>query len=204
MARENFRDRKFCLLLYPDDETHVKAMEKLKKVYDYAYILHDKDIVEETGELKKPHWHVVIDIGENARWHTAIASELGINENYIQQCRNKDRALMYLIHFNDKDKIQYSIDKVQGTLKKRLKLALAKDDKTEQEKMQILLNIILEQTIELRYTDLVQIALELGYYDVVRRSPMIFKNLIVEKNDELKAIRTVKSSQEGWYMFDFD
>ena len=29
---QKFRDRKFCAVLYPEDETHVAAIEKLKPV----------------------------------------------------------------------------------------------------------------------------------------------------------------------------
>ena len=40
MATEKFRDRKFCLLLYPlEDETHKNAIDIIKRSYDYAMIL---------------------------------------------------------------------------------------------------------------------------------------------------------------------
>lgn len=184
---QKFRDRKFCLLLYPEDETHAKALEKIKATFDCAYILHDKDTTD-NGDVKKPHYHVVIRTEDNAIWNTALAKELSITENYIQRTRNLDRALMYLIHYNDKDKVQYHIDEVKGNLKKRLKIAINKDDKTEQEKAQILIDYILGTDIEIRFTDIVNYACALGYYDVLRRSPSIFKSLIEEQNERLKNI----------------
>ena len=49
---QKFRDRKFCAVLYPEDETHVAAIEKLKSGgYNFAAILHDKDVYED-GEHK--------------------------------------------------------------------------------------------------------------------------------------------------------
>ena len=51
MAKEKnevmrFRSAKMRLLLYPDDPSHVKALERIKEDYDYAYILHEAE--EET------------------------------------------------------------------------------------------------------------------------------------------------------------
>ena len=184
----HFRDRKFCLLLYPDDETHVKALEIIKANFDYAMISHNRDIKADTGEVKKEHWHVVLKTENNAIWNTALAKELGITPNYIERCRNLDRALMYLIHFNDIDKVQYSVNEVEGTLKKRLKQALAKDDKTEQEKVSELVEIITNSSFELKFTDFVNCALEKGYFDVVRRSSSLFMKLVQEHNELIQMI----------------
>lgn len=52
MKTEKYRARVHMLLLYPDCESHVKAIEKIKQSYDYAMILHDKDC-DENGEVKK-------------------------------------------------------------------------------------------------------------------------------------------------------
>ena len=99
---EKFRDRKLALLLYPDDPSHVEAMEKIKTSYDYVAILHDKDYTED-GEIKKPHWHVVLRFG-NATWNSAVAKDLGIEQNYTEKVRNMNNAILYLIHYNDSDK----------------------------------------------------------------------------------------------------
>lgn len=200
---EKFRDRKFCLLLYPEDDSHVRALDIIKKTYDYAFILHNKDVNENSGEVKKEHWHVVIRTGENAIWNTALAKELNITDNYIQRCRNLDRALLYLLHYNDKEKAQYPIDEVKGLLKKRLKIAISKDDKTEQEKAEILIDFILSQTIQIRFTDVIKKACNLGYYDTVRRSPMIFKKLVDEQNEQLKIISVYSEpNSESWCTVD--
>lgn len=187
-SENHFRDRKFCLLLYPDDETHVKALKTLEKNYDIAYILHNRDKTDE-GETKKHHWHVVVRVGQNAVWNTALASELGITPNYIQQARNIDRALMYLIHYNDKYKAQYDVSEVKGNLVKKLKLALVKDDKTEQEKVAELMEVFSNNLGEkLRFTDIVNCAMVKGYYEVVRRATPLFKMLVDEHNKQADLI----------------
>lgn len=178
---EKFRDRKFCLLLYPEDTTHMTALQCVKESYDCAIILHDKD-VDENGEVKKPHYHVVITVGKNAIWNTALAKALGITENYIQQCRNVDRALEYLIHFNEPEKYQYTIEEVSGTLKDRLKQSVNSTGKTEGEKVMELMNFIQQYDGYLTITEFSKYACEIGMWDVYRRSAVIFMNIIKEHN----------------------
>ena len=78
-----FRDRKFVMVLYPEDASHAAAIEKMKSGgYNFAAILHDKDVTED-NQPKKPHWHVVVRF-KNACWNTAIAKDLGITPNYLE------------------------------------------------------------------------------------------------------------------------
>lgn len=74
-----FRARNFNLVLYPEDETHTKAIEYIERNYDYAIILHDRDC-NEYGEIKKEHYHIVLRF-KNAKWNTALAEELKITVN---------------------------------------------------------------------------------------------------------------------------
>ena len=125
MSTEKYRGRVHMLLLYPENDSHVEAMEKISKSYDYAAVLHDRDTwtaADESknpehieGEYKKAHWHVVLRFNQ-AVWNTAICKELGIPENYIEQVKKFENAIQYLIHYNDTDKTQYSVDEVFGNL----------------------------------------------------------------------------------------
>lgn len=188
---EKFNDRKFALLLYPDDSTHMQALEKIKQSYDCAYILHDKDMyLEDTeehakGDCKKAHYHVIIRVGNNARWSTAVCKELGIEHNYIEQIKNLDRMLMYLIHYNDCDKYQYDIKEVKGNLATRLKMLVNKDDKTEGEKVNEILDFINEQEDVLTVTKFARWCSTSGYWDVFRRSGAIILKCIEEHNEDI-------------------
>ena len=95
----NFKSRSFCLLLYPDCKAHINALNFVRQNYSYAAILHDKDL-DDNGELKKPHFHVVIRFS-NPRYFSSVVKELNIEPNYIRRCFSFDKALMYLIHFGD-------------------------------------------------------------------------------------------------------
>lgn len=178
---EKYRSRKFCFILYPlEDEIHKKALEYIKLNYDYALIEHDKDL-NEKGETKKRHTHVVISL-PNAKWNTALAGELNLPGNYFQRCRDFEKALEYLIHYNDDTKHQYSIDDVKGTLKAKLFKYISNDGKDESEKVIELLDFIdkcpcfVEEVFFIRY------ACSVGYYDVVRRSSTLFLRVLDRHN----------------------
>lgn len=178
---EKYRSRKFCLLLYPlEDETHKKALDFIELNYDYALIVHDKD-KNELGEVKKSHTHIVISF-PNAKWNTAIASELGITENYIEKCRSLENALEYLIHYNDDTKEQYDIDLVKGNLKRELKKIISNDGRDENEKAQELIDFIRTFDGHLDEFAFAQYCCYLGMWDVFRRGSYIFLRLIDKHN----------------------
>lgn len=70
--------------------------------------MHDKDVFEDTGELKKPHWHVILIF-------TSLKSFKQVKEitdklNTVEPKKIADLEMMirYLIHFDDPEKYQYS------------------------------------------------------------------------------------------------
>lgn len=180
---EKFRDRTLALLLYPDDPSHQQAIEKIKQSYDYALILHDKD-VDEDGVIKKAHYHVVLRF-KNQTWNSAVAKDLGIELNYIQKVRSFDNALQYLIHFNDSDKFQYSIDEVKGNLKSRLKEKINSAEKSEGEKVIDLIDFINSFEKKLTIKEFALYCAENGYWSEFRRSATIFIKIIDEHNAKI-------------------
>lgn len=132
---DKFRCRNWVMLLYPEDETHKSAILTLEHGgFKYAAILHDKDTYvegeseeHEAGELKKPHWHVVLKF-DNAVWNTSLSKQLGIKSNYLEACVDFDDALVYLIHLKHLDKYQYDVEEVFGTLLPALKRLLVAPD----------------------------------------------------------------------------
>lgn len=168
-------------MLYPlEDPTHKKALEFIKNNYDCAYIVHDKDLTDQ-NEIKKSHTHVVISFS-NAKWNTSIANELGITSNYIQKCRDFEKALDYLIHFNDDSKHQYDIDEVHGNLKAKLKTIIMNSDKDENDKSLELINYIENYIGVLSVTSFSKYCAKIGRWDVFRRSSIIYIKLIDEHN----------------------
>lgn len=183
---EKFRDRKFVAVLYPEDESHVLAIEKLMQGgYNFAAILHDKDVYEDgdhQGEPKKPHWHIVLRF-KNAVWNTAIAKELGITPNYLEACKDVDAALVYLVHYDNPKKAQYDYEEVFGPMK--LKLATLLADTDEGTRVLNIIQIIEDSPGPIGYSELLKKAVSAGLYADLRRMGAFAVGLMREHNDEL-------------------
>lgn len=194
-----YRDYKHLMMLYPDDPTHVNAMKYLRtNQYDYAYILHDKDVWTEddtlpdgvkVGDFKKPHWHVLVQTANSGTWNTALAKRLGIADNYIKRCNNIDKALVYFIHATEdaSHKYQYSVDDVKGTLAPRLQKALLHGKEESCIEDMSALQII--DAIEtwrgyIRLADFSRWCASNGLWGYYRQAGSLFVNMIKEHNAE--------------------
>lgn len=182
---ENFRDRKFCAVLYPEDETHAACIEKLKTGgYNFAAILHDQDVYEDgehKGELKKPHWHVVLKF-PNAVWVSPLAKELGIAPNYLERCKALDAALLYLVHAGYEEKAQYDLEQVFGTLSTRLASLLRDDD--ESTRALTIYDLIRNAPGVVSYSEIFEKACKAGLYGDFRRMGSGVMYLINDHNRE--------------------
>lgn len=180
MAQEKYRSRVHFILLYPDDATHVEALETIKQSYDFACILHDKD-VDENGEIKKAHWHVVLRF-QQATWSSAICKNLGIDHRYIEDVKKFDNAMLYLIHYNDDNKVQYDATEVFGNLAPRLVEIINKGEKTEGEKVIEMLKYIEDKGGYVTVTEFAKYCAFNGYWAEFRRAGAIVCKIIEENN----------------------
>lgn len=188
---EKYRSRCHMVLLYPDNNDHINALENIKKSYDYAFIIHNRDVwtIEDEkqnsqhvlGENKKEHIHVIIR-AHNAIWNTALCKELGIDIRFVEQVKNIDRALQYLIHYNEPDKVQYSYNEVFGTLRTRLIESINKQEKTESEKVLELIEFIDNQEFQISIRTFSTYCAVNGYWPEYRRSAGIFIKILDEHN----------------------
>lgn len=180
----NYRSRLHALLVYPDDPKSGEILENLKS-FEHLIILHDRD-KDKDGKPKKPHYHVVIRY-KNATWRSAVSKELSIPVNYIQQVRNEEAMLCYLIHFREENKFQYSLDDVTGSLSfhARLKKLVENDQTTESDKVGELICFIQNWEGNMRVIDLSLYCAQNGRWDIFRRSGSIFLEILREKNKGL-------------------
>lgn len=188
-----WRDRKFRLLLYPEDPSHSVAIKELERGgYQFAAILHDQDTWDEDdedlgshtpGEKKKEHWHVVVKFPQ-PRYSTGLASSLGLKENYIKECVAFEPAMKYLVHEGWPDKFQYDPEKVFGTLKPALMKLLA-DKKDEGARIKEILNIVdsFEGKITIRAA--LKIMADNDLYGDFRRMGILAKMLLDEHNADI-------------------
>lgn len=183
-----YRSCKHGILLYPDDKSHVEALEKIKSAYLHVGILHDKDI-DDKGQLKKPHWHVVLTT-RNATWNTSISNEIGLALNYIQQIRSEEAAVGYLLHLNEPTKHQYNLSEAFGSPAqvKALEGLAEKGQISEGEKVIELLDVIETATEPITMASFSRYCASNNRWDVFRRSASIFIRMIEEHNKKLKGI----------------
>lgn len=89
----------------------------------YCYILHDKDY-DKNGIAKLPHIHIVLFNAPRKRLSTyinEIADNLNINPLAVQieKAVNLEGCIQYLIHKNDIEKWQYSINEIKTNIDKK-------------------------------------------------------------------------------------
>lgn len=79
----------------------------------YAYILHDKDTLE-TGEPKKPHWHIYVNFGRNSWRSDRLATRFGLADNFVGKVKGRSGDMLaYLTHANAEEKHQYNEEEVR-------------------------------------------------------------------------------------------
>ena len=97
------RFRNFNVLLYKDTTSYnyKDVIFKLNEYKYYAYIEHKP----ETDE-KKEHTHLFIHL-DNACTISAVANNLGIPKNFVQETKSVRSSCRYLTHIDYPNKIQY-------------------------------------------------------------------------------------------------
>lgn len=167
----------FAMILYKDSLTYdyYKIIKYIEENYKYyAYIEHEPDT-----EHGKVHTHVLIHF-DNKRYNTGISKELNIPSNYIQNA-NLVPYLRYLIHFDNEEKKQYSVEDVKGTLKQKLIDSLnTKQSETEQ--VATIMSFIIDYNGWLYITELAQFVIANGVYSAFRRNYSFFKDLVLDHN----------------------
>lgn len=107
--------RTFSVILYADAENY--SCEEViasccEYFSDWAYILHDRDTLED-GSLKKPHYHIVGRLA-GPRSPQTVANCIGIPANYVS-CKKQytfKKGVRYLLHLDDPSKAQYTADEM--------------------------------------------------------------------------------------------
>lgn len=181
---KNQRSDKFSLVL---NESEVPLLKNAKNIVSkleeniwtlnfVACIKHDKDINEETQQLKTIHYHLVVDFNGNYRVGTIInwlTDIFHINENQIsiQKCTSLEMQTRYLCHVDDFDKYQYDpqdiVSSDLGKVRKWYEKIFIKD----------LEDCV--QAVKRRHYDLETIMTEVANYDKWRK---YINDLIINHN----------------------
>lgn len=113
---EDSRVRNFAFVMYPESapEKWISILEDLA-VPTLISPLHDLDIIPETGEQKKPHWHICISFSGKKSYKQVLdlLSPLGVKHvDQVNDLRGYARYMCHLDFFDRPDKRLYSPSKV--------------------------------------------------------------------------------------------
>lgn len=193
-CEENMNDKRFynfILVIYEDDENFDKQYFNLTQEGETIWIRHDKDVNEENGELKKPHYHFVIKL-KNACTISALAKRIEVKENMIEPVKKSmNGSLKYLIHYGCDNKYQYEASQVESnsTKLKRKFEDLVTKDVPEVEKV-----ISIQEYIE-SCNDYIDLGIlgkyvqKINMWDAFRRNMMYFTKLVDQHNGRIAAKR---------------
>lgn len=193
---DNSRARDFFIELYPDNSEHMTVFEKLNKGYNIVGIKHNRDVYEEErkndageiingiGELKKEHLHIILEF-DNQRYLNGISKELGLEKRFIQKVQSFKQCSRYLIHLDNEEKAQYSLDELFGNPDM---IAKAKKCCTEEQSassiMWELLNILDSFDRSVSNGEMGRIALSMGYITQYNRFKSVFNDFLYEHNEK--------------------
>lgn len=109
------RVRQWALVVYPEsappgwrevlDELHIEWVESP---------LHDKDVDSGTGEVKKPHWHVLLLFDGPKSYDQVKEISDALRAPIPQRCHSARGAVRYMGHLDNPDKYQYGTAGIVG------------------------------------------------------------------------------------------
>ena len=112
--RKDDRTRNWTMVVYPES-----APEDWREILDDLHVpylvspLHDKD-VNPDGEVKKPHWHVVLVFENMKSYHQIKEIADKLNAPIPQKVESLRGMVRYLVHTDNPEKYQYSREDIEN------------------------------------------------------------------------------------------
>lgn len=108
------RTRSWTFVLYPES-----APEQWRSILDDMHIewvespLHEFD-VNATGEVKKPHWHILLTFTNVKSYDQIVELIKPLNCPAPQRCHNAKALVRYMAHLDNPEKHQYAVTEIIG------------------------------------------------------------------------------------------
>ena len=109
------RARIWAAVVYPES-----APDNWRDILDAEHLewaespLHDQDVNPGTGELKKPHWHLVLAFEGKKSYEQVCDILRPLNGPIPQRCHALKGAVRYFAHLDNPEKAQYSVNQIVG------------------------------------------------------------------------------------------
>lgn len=198
---KNKRIYTFIAVIYEDDENFDDQMANLKQENEVLYIRHDQDVNDETGDLKKPHYHFFVRV-KNPCTISAFAKRVGVAENLVEPLKKSfNGALKYLIHFGNEDKYQYEPSSVLGNsdrLLQKFNKLVAKETSEEDKTLSIEQFILqYDKGLYLEWPVVAAYVRKMNMWDAFRRNSWYFGKLVDSHNCKVSSLRY--NIPDGYY-----
>ena len=171
--------RRWGIILWTDNDTHINALDYIKRNYqNYIYILHNCD-VKEDNTLKKAHYHVLLYF-PNQKSLSSLKNQLHLNDSDFYEIKSFTGQLRYLIHYDDDDKFQYDVKDVRGTTFMMKKFLLSiRNISNEEDECSAIVDFILNYRPTL--FGLYDFVNDNNCYSTFRRNYTFFRDLLKER-----------------------
>lgn len=112
--KKDNRNRNWTFVVYPESapQDWYKILQDKKLSFAVSPI-HDSDIDDATGELKKAHYHVLLCFKGNKSYEQIKEITDELNCPIPQQVANCQGMIRYFIHKDHSDKAQYNIEDIR-------------------------------------------------------------------------------------------
>lgn len=114
-SRGHDRTRVWAAVVYPES-----APENWRDILDAEHIewaespLHEFDVNESTGEVKKAHWHIVMAFDGPKSYEQVHEILAPLNCTVPQKCHSLKGAVRYFAHLDNPEKHQYPTSAIIG------------------------------------------------------------------------------------------
>lgn len=108
--KKDTRVRNWSFILYPESAPNdwKKKLENLKIKIGISP-LHDKDFNEGTGEVKKPHYHILLCFDGKKSYEQILEITKNLNASIPERVISPSGLIRYFVHRDNPDKAQYQI-----------------------------------------------------------------------------------------------
>lgn len=195
---KKIKKRHWLYIVYPESAPE-NWIEMLKNTMVQFAVspLHDKDL-DVAGNLKKPHWHVIVKFDGPTTFNSAV-SYCEITKGPMPTiCESLRGAYEYFVHKNDPDKYQYSTTDIKEFNGFVVEMSQDESMKIKQELAEIIVSESVSEMVEFDY--LVRNLYDSEYYQVYSSNAWYFNSLInsFRHNPEVieKRIKKIKAQMK--------
>lgn len=149
---------------------------------------HDKDVIEGSNDLKKPHWHVLVCWNNKTTFKHACSFKKMLNCPYPRRKDNIKGAWEYHTHKNHADKFQYS-DKDRRYLNGLTKQDIIDWTIGDKRKFKKDILIIIRNNCFKEYSSLLDYLMDIGsdeLFDYASNNTILFDKYITSRRHSLK------------------